>query len=286
MLPDQLFYNTGIYTYIWVLRNEKPKDHQGRVMLIDARKQFEKEPKSFGNKRHRITDEHRSWISERYRNGWTEGFEDDDVKIFKTTDFAFHKVSVIFWQTDGNDEPAILTEPYTKAFSAANIKKEQDFYESDLTFRLRLQESKNGRKAVIHFTIGPQDSFARRYEKELRKAFKDEIEVLTNEISDTKARNRAVKRFIADLKTEVEWTHRHYVKDDEYIPYGEDIEAFLHREIAKPIIRWADSPQLGYEILPNKYFYRYEPPSPAEELLAEFWRLEKEAETLLKRLAQ
>ena len=100
MLPDQLFYNTGIYTYIWLLRNEKPKNHRSRVMLIDARKQFEKEPKSFGNKRHRITDEHRSWISERYRNGWGDGFNDDDVKIFKTTDFAFHKVSVVFWQTD------------------------------------------------------------------------------------------------------------------------------------------------------------------------------------------
>ena len=55
----------------------------------------------------------------------------------------------------------------------------------------------------------------------------------------------------------VEWTHRHYVKDDEYIPHGEDIETFLKREIAKPIIRWQDSPQFGYEILLNKYFYRY-----------------------------
>jgi type I restriction-modification system DNA methylase subunit len=84
----------------------------------------------------------------------------------------------------------------------------------------------------------------------------------------------------------VEWTHRHYVKDDEYIPHGDDIEAFLKREIAKPIIRWEDSPQLGYEILPNKYFYRYQPPTPAKDLLAEFWKLEKEAEEMLKRLAE
>ena len=83
----------------------------------------------------------------------------------------------------------------------------------------------------------------------------------------------------------VEWTHRHYVEDDEYIPHGEDIEAFLKREIAKPIIRWDDSPQLGYEILPNKYFYRYQPPTPAKDLLEEFWRLEKEAEKMLEGLA-
>lgn len=50
------------------------------------------------------------------------------MKLFKTTDFAYHKVSVVFWQTDENDEPAIITEPYPKAFTAANIAKEQAFY--------------------------------------------------------------------------------------------------------------------------------------------------------------
>ena len=73
MLPDQLFYNTGIFTYIWLLRNDKPASHQGRVMLIDARQQFEKEPKSFGNKRNRITDAHRAWIEERYTQRLGQG---------------------------------------------------------------------------------------------------------------------------------------------------------------------------------------------------------------------
>jgi type I restriction enzyme M protein len=70
MLPDQLFYNTGIFTYVWLLRNNKPKSHCGKVMIIHARKQFEKEPKSFGNKRNRMTDLHRQWMKERYDNGW------------------------------------------------------------------------------------------------------------------------------------------------------------------------------------------------------------------------
>jgi type I restriction enzyme M protein len=106
-----------------------------------------------------------------------------------------------------------------------------------------------------------------------------------------KPADSAVKKFKAALGDRpeilsVEWTHRHYVQDDEYIPHGEDIAAFLKREIAKPIIRWEDSPQLGYEILPNKYFYRYQPPPPAKELLAEFWKLEKEAEKMLEGLAR
>ena len=103
---------------------------------------------------------------------------------------------MVFWQTDENDQPAMVTEPYKKAFTAANIKKEQEFYDSDLTFRMRLPEPENGRTASIEFTLGPEDSFARRYEKEVRKAFKDEIDVITKEIADAKAKNKAVKRFI------------------------------------------------------------------------------------------
>ena len=258
MLPDQLFYNTGIFTYIWLLRNDKPTSHQGRVMLIDARKQFEKEPKSFGNKRNRMTDAHRAWINERHRNGWQEGDTDEHVKIFRCEDFAYHKVNVVFWQYDEHDRPATITEPYEKTFSAANLKKEQEFYDSELTFRLRVRLGGEG-ETIRTLTLTPKDNATKKF----KALMVDKPEVVS-----------------------VEWTHRHYVKDDEYIPYGEDIEAFLKREIAKPIIRWEDRPQLGYEILPNKYFHRYQPLTPAKNLLAEFWRLEREAEKMLEGLAK
>ncbi|MBI4331582.1 MAG: SAM-dependent DNA methyltransferase [Chloroflexi bacterium] len=255
MLPDQLFYNTGIFTYIWLLRNEKPGSHRGRVMLIDARGQFEKEPKSFGNKRHRMTDAHRSWIQERYRQGWDQGYADERVKLFRRQDFAYHKVNVVFWQLDENDLPAVITGPYEKAFTAANLKKEQEFYQSDLTFRIHAKSGDEETTETLVLTPGGDAA------GKLKPLLAEGPEILS-----------------------VEWTHPHYVADDEYIPYGEDIQAFLKREIAKPIIRWKDSPQPGYEILPNKYFYRYQPPPPARELLEEFWELEKEAEKLLEGL--
>ena len=267
MLPDQLFYNTGIFTYIWLLRNEKPAAHRGRVMLIDARQQFEKEPKSFGNKRNRMTDAHRQWIAQRYHKGWKPNFNDEQVKIFREKDFAFHKVKVVFWQTDEHDQPAIITEPYENSFTAANLGKEQAFHDSDLSFR------------VTFFSPRPQAGEGPGERVEQTAEF-----VL-------KAKDSAVKKFKAALGDRpeilsVEWTHRHYVQDDEYIPHGEDIATFLKREIAKPIIRWEDSPQLGYEILPNKYFYRYQSPMPAKDLLAEFWKLEKEAEKMLEGLTK
>ena len=265
MLPDQLFYNTGIFTYVWLLRSGKPASHQGRVMLIDARQQYEKEPKSFGNKRNRITDAHRSWIEERYRNGWKQGYADEQVKIFRREEFAYHKVSVVLWQFDKYDQPATVTEPYEKAFTATNPEKEQDFYDSDLTLRVRfslLSPSGGGGggegEKTETLTLTPKDNAARLF----KALMEDKPEIVS-----------------------VEWTHRHYVKDDEYIPHGEDIEAFLKRKIAKPIIRWRDSRQVGYETLPNKYFYRYRAHA-RRDLLAEFWRLEKEAEKMLEGLAK
>jgi len=279
MLPDQLFYNTGIYTYIWLLTNNKPVARKAQVRIIDARKQFDKEPKSFGNKRNRILDRRRQEIVELYRSNGTDDLQDERVKIFKNKEFAFHKVSVVFWQTDENDQPACLIEPYTRAFTPANIKKEQQFYESDLDFRIRLKLNTVDRE--ISFTLGPEDSFVKIFEKEVKAAFAEEIAKLTEDLAAAKEKSKAIKAFIKGLEVAAEFTHRHYVSDHEYIQYGEDIEEFLKQEIAKPIILWQDSPQLGYEILPNKYFYKYQPPKPADELLKEFWVLEKVAEKML-----
>jgi len=279
MLPDQMFYNTGIYTYIWLLTNNKPVLRKQQVRIIDARKQFDKEPKSFGNKRNRILDRHRQQIVELYRSNETNDQHNDHVKIFKNKDFAFHKVSVVFWQTDENDQPAYITEQYAKAFTPANIKKEQQFYESDLDFRIRLKLNTVDRE--ISFTLGMEESFVKIFEKEVKEAFAEEIARLTENLATAKEKNNAIKAFIKGLEVAAEFTHRHYVSDNEYIQYGEDIEEFLKREIGKPIIRWQDSPHLGYEILPNKYFYKYQPPKHADELLKEFWALEKEAEKML-----
>lgn len=160
-------------------------------------------------------------------------------------------------QFDEHDKPATVSEPYEKAFTAANLKKGQEFCGSDLTFRVRAKIGKTEKTETL--TLSPKDNAAKKF----KALMEDKPEIVS-----------------------VEWTRRHYVKDDEYIPHGEDIEAFLKQEIAKPIIRWQDSPQLGYEILPNKYFYRYQPSTPAKDLLAEFWKLEKDAEEILKRLSE
>lgn len=89
-LPDQLFYNTGISTYIWILSNRKTEERKNTVQLIDARKSFVKMRKSLGNKRHEIGGNDIETILSLYR-----GFRDSDCsKIFKTTDFAYRQITI------------------------------------------------------------------------------------------------------------------------------------------------------------------------------------------------
>ena len=280
MLPKDLFYNTGIYTYIWLLRNDREKiGRDGRIMLIDAREQYEKEPKSFGSKRNRIVESHREWTEDRYRNGWKKGFKDDDVRFFTRHDFAFHKVEVVFWQTDENDEPAIITEPFPIQFKSANVNSKQEFYDSEMTFHISVISPKKKKTYKFDLTLNPDDKFLDLYKAEIIERFGDEMERMTSSALDK-------------LEPEVEYTHRHYIKDDEYIPVEvkrkpeKYIPEFLSREIEREIIRWKDRSQLGYEILPNKYFYKYVEPAKADELLRDFWTLEEKAEGLLKGLAE
>lgn len=109
-LPDQLFYNTGISTYIWIISNRKEDRRKGKIQLIDARSYFVKMRKSLGNKRHQIGDgednrpDQISVISEIYgnfRHNETRTFTIDRQtkelevsKIFDNTDFGFNKITV------------------------------------------------------------------------------------------------------------------------------------------------------------------------------------------------
>jgi type I restriction enzyme M protein len=103
-LPDQLFYNTGIYTYIWLVTNRKREERRGKVQLIDATHHFQKMKKSLGNKRNELSDKHIEDITRLYGN-----FAQDDKselilngdtetricsKIFNNQEFGYLKITV------------------------------------------------------------------------------------------------------------------------------------------------------------------------------------------------
>lgn len=103
-LPDQMFYNTGIYTYIWIVSNKKPANKQGKVQLIDATDHYQKMRKSLGNKRHELGSEHIKELTQLYANYKDEATsqlikdKNGDAKvcskIFNNQDFGYIKLTV------------------------------------------------------------------------------------------------------------------------------------------------------------------------------------------------
>lgn len=107
-LPDQMFYNTGIYTYVWIVTNKKPVHRQGKVQLIDGTRHFKKMDKSLGNKRNELSDEHIRELVRLYaqhgKDGDHEGMSEVLVdgkperrvcsKVFENREFGFLKITV------------------------------------------------------------------------------------------------------------------------------------------------------------------------------------------------
>lgn len=277
MLPDQMFYNTGIYTYIWLLKNKKSKEKENKVLVINAREQFEKEPKSFGNKRNRITDTHRRWIHSKFDISKA----DENCKLFDKTDFSFHKVEVVFWQEDENGTPMWITEPFDVQLNNGNAKKRFDLY-GDMTFYITINSPFDKEKIIdleIHF-----DGI-----KPLETLIADMLKKEVKQLKDTSIND--IKSWFKIQDFEANFNHRHYIVDNEYIPFDKTasdkktyIDNYLAMEIDYQIIRWNEYEQLGYEILPNKYFYKYKEPESSDILIEQFWKLEEEAENLLNEI--
>ena len=277
MLPDQMFYNTGIYTYIWLLNNNKPAHKRNKVLIINAREQFEKEPKSFGNKRNRITDTHRKWIDNQFKD-WKET---ESTKVFDRTDFAFHKVEVVFWQEDENGEQMWITEPFDVQLNNGNANKRLALY-GDMTFYLEIA-SPFAEGETIKLEV-PFDG-----SKAFETSVVDKLKKQVPQLKDKAAKD--IKAWFKAQETRATFHHRHYIVDNEYIPFDKAatdkeayINTFLAKEIDYEIIRWQEYEQLGYEILPNKYFYKYQEPESSDTLIEQFWKLEEEAETLLNEI--
>ncbi len=93
-LPDQLFYNTGISTYFWVVTNRKTDHRKGRIVLLDARAEGSKMRKSLGEKRKYVSDERIADLTALYNQALGESSTDQRVKVFDNTDFGYRRIVV------------------------------------------------------------------------------------------------------------------------------------------------------------------------------------------------
>jgi type I restriction enzyme M protein len=138
-LPDQLFYNTGIFTYVWLVTNRKPKERRGKVQLIDGTRFFQKMKKSLNNKRNELSDGHIARLTEiygHYHNGERETVQIDGVaeqrvvsRIFENREFGFLKVTVerpLRLNFEANEERISRMDAQSAFANLAISKKRKD----------------------------------------------------------------------------------------------------------------------------------------------------------------
>ena len=284
-LPTDLFYNTGIQTYVWLLTNRKSAARKGKVQLIDASGErfWKSMRKSLGSKRREIPEEARHEIVSIYAdflNG--ESGESDVSKIFDTADFGYREIRV--------------ERPLKLNFQASEERIARLADEKALQ---RLADDEREEIEVVLLGMGDQ-LFTNRdaFEKALKKALKAEGVTIGAPIRKAILSALSERDEEADICTDAKGDPEPdtELRDHELVPLTEDWRDYMAREV-NPFVpdAWVDESyrdardgeigRVGYEINFNRYFYRYVPPRPLEEIDAELKALEAEIAGLLKEVA-
>ncbi len=293
-LPEQLFYNTGIATYVWILTNRKLPERRKKVQLIDATSFWMPMRKSLGNKRREISKEQILEIKRIY-----EAFHESELsKIFITTDFGYRKITIerpLRLNFQANLE-RIARLKEEKAFQGLATSKKKDQHAKA---REEIEGKKEQEKILGMLATMPDTLFTDRlsFERPLSTAM---------EMSGVKLSAPLKKAIMSSLSERDENAEicrdkdghpesDSELRDTENVPLDEEIRFYFDREV-KPHVpdAWintsirdhkdGDVGRVGYEINFNRYFYKYTPPRPLEEIEAEIRMQEKEiAEMLVER---
>ena len=313
-LPDQLFYNTGISTYIWVLTNRKTNKRKGKVQLLDARDFFVKMRKSLGNKRNRIGDgtentpDQIATITKLYgecRDGASHTFTVDCKpqervvsKVFPNAHFGYRKITVerplkLNFQASP-ERIARLDE--VKAFAnLATSKKTKNEIErlKDVEAGRQRQQAIKALLSAIGSSTGARSRAPEIYMD--RKAFLADLKKaskaadLSLDAAETKAILSALSerdpnaKVCTDAKGKPEPDTD--LRDTESVPLSEPIAAYVQREVLPYVPdAWVDESKtkVGYEVPLTREFYVYTPPRALEEIEGEIAGLEKEILGMLK----
>ena len=304
-LPEQLFYNTGIATYVWVLTNRKRPERRGKVQLIHATSFWVLLRKSLGAKRREVPFERKEDILRLladFGDGATrrvvQDAEERNVvvsRIYPTTHFGFRRITVerplrLDFQASPervarlDDQRAFVNLARSRKKGAAKAKDEAAG-----------REKKAAIRALLRSLPGRLFLDRADFEAELSRATQRAGLKLTAPVK------KAVLSALSERNTEAEVCRDGkgrpepdpQLRDRENVPLLEGVESFFEREV-KPHVpdAWVDTkrrdPQdgkvglVGYEINFNRYFYEYRPPRPLEEIQADIQQVEKEIVAMLE----
>ncbi|MFF4842470.1 type I restriction-modification system subunit M [Streptomyces collinus] len=279
-LPDQLFYNTGISTYFWILTNRKDADHKGKVVLLDARDQWQKMRKSLGDKRKELGDgtngrpDHIGDITRLYAEALQVAKDPEHplhgkVKVFWNEDFGYQRITVerpLKLRFEVTEETlAALAE----ARPVAKLERSEEFVAAVRTLLGSTWTTKSEAFIALKDAVvaaGLTWPSGAPFAKAVRE---------TIGVRDPEGEVQKVKG-APEPDTDL--------RDYENVPLGEDVEEYMKREVLPHVPdAWIDhtKTKIGYEIPFTRHFYVYKPPRPLAEIDAELKSLEAEIQALL-----
>ena len=268
-LPEQLFYNTGIASYVWLVSNRKSDARRGKVQLIDAREKFVKMRKSLGEKRREISAEQIEEIT-RLHGAFTEG---DLVKILDNKSFGYKTITVEqplrgYWQVGPTTWDGLEDDPL--------LAKLGDAARTALIEGLRaMDNTRHPTEADFLAAMGAGAGILGVTPAQRRKLAAHAL-----------VRDSGASPVIDKKGQPLPDPDR---RDTENVPLDEEVEAYLEREIRPHVSgAWCPDPdgKIGYEIPFTRLFYKYDPPRPSAEIKAELKELESEIHRLLSEVVQ
>ena len=282
-LPDQLFYNTGISTYFWIVTNRKAPHRKGKVQLIDARESFTKMRKSLGEKRKQIADDQIAEIVRCYGDFDTN----DRSKVFRNEDFGFMRITVErplrgVWRPAGFR--TLLGEPGTEDW----MRDDEERIAAAIS---GLGDQPNQKKAEAAIKKALPDLAAKQI-----KALATLIRIPADTIvTDTKG-NPEPDSDLRDNEnvpladTDIAVTYEPDATQRLTTPaFRSLIDQYMTNEVLPYVPdAWVkhDKTKIGYEIPLTRHFYTYTPPRPLQEIDSEIKALETEIQNLLNEVTE
>ena len=304
-LPVDLFYNTGIATYIWVLSKNKREERRGKIQLIDAGSIFHKLRKALGNKKNEISPEDRSAITKLY----ADFAENELCKIYPNTEFIYREYMVMqplqrsYAVTEERIHAMLSKGSLSSLYDPAKVA-ELENSEDELTGKelKKLENYKNNApvyEAIIELLRCADDDKVYLSPAEFMPVL---TKILSTATTDKKLLDKIADGLsVMDKSAEIQRDKKGNIiydketKDTEIVKFDESIEDYMAREVLPhvPDAQWFFEEDLskkspivktGAEIPFTRYFYKYQQPKPSEELEQRFLELEKSVSERIARL--
>lgn len=287
-LPTDLFYNTSIQTYVWILSKNKRQERKGKIQLINASGIFHKLRKPLGMKKNEFKGVDIKKIVNLYK-----AFEDADPelsKVYKNTEFIYREYTVMQPLQRSYAVTTTRIENMLSSGSLNTLYDEAKVYELENADKLTDKDQKKldnfkANKEIYNAVLEALENAKSDKKYNSPEEFKP---VLEDILSDIKLDKKFVTKIMDGLsemdksakiqtKRNGEIEYDKSTKDSEIVKFDEDVDDYMAREVLThiPDAKYFDEDKIGAEIPFTRYFYKYQEPKSSEELEKEFLELEK-----------